>query len=120
MTWGLTGYNWGPVHNSPWMTFDQVFQPSYNAITRLTTKPLMIAETASTELGGNKATWISGIRQTLTTHMPRIRALVWFDVEKETDLEPRLLFVVAQRFSRASGLRTLLRLALGAARSPRA
>ncbi len=82
---GLDGYNWAAVHDSPWLSFDQVFQKSYDAITRLTSKPVMIAETASTELGGSKAAWIREIPHTLATQMPRIRALVWFDVEKETD-----------------------------------
>jgi len=82
---GLDGYNWGLVHKSSWMTFGQVFQSSYDAMTRLTSRPLMITETASTELGGSKAAWISEIPRTLSTGMPRVHALVWFDVEKETD-----------------------------------
>jgi hypothetical protein len=81
----LDGYNWGSVRKSTWLSFDQVFQASYEAITRLTSKPLMIAETASTELGGSKAAWISEIPNALAVDMPRVQALVWFDVDKETD-----------------------------------
>ncbi len=82
---GLDGYNWGPVHAAPWLSFAQVFEPSYLAMTALTRKPVLITETASTELGGSKAQWIGGIPSTLATLMPRVRALVWFDVDKETD-----------------------------------
>jgi hypothetical protein len=81
----LDGYNWGSVRRSTWLSFDQVFQASYEAMTRLTSKPLMIAETASTELGGSKAAWISEIPNALAVDMPRVQALVWFDVDKETD-----------------------------------
>ncbi len=81
----LDGYNWGPAAGAPWETFDEVFQASYDALTRLTSKPLMITETASTELGGSKSDWIRAIPHTLKTEMPRVRALVWFDVNKETD-----------------------------------
>ena len=82
---GLDGYNWGPVHHVPWLSFAQVFEPSYLAMTALTREPLLITETASTELGGDKAQWITGIPRTLATQMPRVRAIVWFDVDKETD-----------------------------------
>ena len=81
----LDGYNYGPVHDTPWRSFDQVFQGSYNVLARLSTKPLMITETSSTEVGGSKADWIAGIPQALTLKMPRIRALIWFDVDKESD-----------------------------------
>jgi hypothetical protein len=82
---GLDGYNWGPVKDSPWLTFAQIFRPSYEALTRLTSKPIFITETASTELGGNKAAWITGIQAALASSMPRVRALIWFDLSKETN-----------------------------------
>jgi hypothetical protein len=82
---GLDGYNWGPVKSSPWLTFAQVFLPSYQALTRLTSKPLLITETASTELGGSKAAWISSIGGALASNLPRVRALIWFDRAQEAD-----------------------------------
>src|SRR5712691_9487398 len=45
---GMDGYNWGTVYNHQWQTFTQVFQQTYNDILAITSKPLMIAETAST------------------------------------------------------------------------
>jgi hypothetical protein len=84
---GLDGYNWGGLHQSGWQSFADLFGPSYNALVRLTEKPVMIAETASTEVGGSKAAWIRAIPAVLQARMPRVRALVWFDREKETDWE---------------------------------
>jgi hypothetical protein len=82
---GLDGYNWGAVNGSGWCSFLNVFSSSYNQITKLTNKPVMITETASTELGGNKAAWIRAIPNALQTRMPTVRALIWFDQNKETD-----------------------------------
>jgi beta-mannanase len=82
---GLDGYNWGGVKDSPWLSFGQVFGASYEALTKLTSKPLFITETASSELGGSKPEWIDAIRATLSTRMPRVRALIWFDISKETN-----------------------------------
>lgn len=83
---GLDGYNWGSQELSGWRTFSDVFYPSYQTVTALTDKPLMIAEMASTELGGDKAEWIrQGLLTDLPTFMPRIRAVVWFNRDKETD-----------------------------------
>lgn len=81
----LDGYNWGPVKSSPWLSFAALFGPSYEALARMTSKPIMIGETGSTELGGNKALWIAGIRKALAERMPKVRALIWFDLSKEAD-----------------------------------
>jgi beta-mannanase len=82
---GLDGYNYASVDDVPWMTFQQVFGSSYAELTALTSKPLMIAETASTELGGSKATWIEQTFAQIPTSFPHIKAIVWFDIDKETD-----------------------------------
>jgi hypothetical protein len=88
----LDGYNFGTSegHDQPggglgWESFAQIFGASIRRIDAIApTKPLMIAETGSPEAGGSKARWItdmfSYIRRT-----PRIRALVWFNENKETD-----------------------------------
>jgi hypothetical protein len=48
-------------------------------------KPIIIPETASAELGGDKAAWIAAILPALRTNFPAIKALVWFHMNKETD-----------------------------------
>jgi hypothetical protein len=81
----LDGYNYSLVNHAPWLTFSQIFSTSYAEVTKLTTKPVMIAETASAEPGGNKAQWITDAFQSLPASFPKVRALVWFDRVKETD-----------------------------------
>lgn len=80
----LDGYNWGVVKQSRWRPFAGVFGESYDALSALTRKPLLITETSSAELGGSKAAWIDGIATALAQRLPRVRALIWFDRDQET------------------------------------
>ena len=86
---GMDGYNWGTTNSLGWQGFSQVFQQTYNdLLTMAPGKSLMIAETASTELGGNKAAWIANALSTqLTQKFPNVKALIWFNENKETDLQ---------------------------------
>ena len=80
----LDGYNniaWGG-----WQSFGQIFSASYETITQLSARPVMIAETSSGEAGCSKADWIRDALGTqIPAKYPRIRALVWFDENKEVD-----------------------------------
>lgn len=78
---GGTGMDWGG-----WLSAQQIFGRSYRSFAAINaSKPIMIGETASTELGGSKAAWIADLAATLPTLFPRVRALVWFDANKEQD-----------------------------------
>lgn len=80
---GADGYNWGTSKEGfDWETFSDVFGPIYRKIAT-TGKPVMIGETASDEVGGDKAAWITQIVPTLKSQFPAIKAVVWFDVDKE-------------------------------------
>lgn len=83
---GLSGYNWGVgvSHWDAWLSFDEVFGPTLDELRSITGKPIMIAETASTESGGDKAAWIRDAFASLSSH-PDVRAFLWFDYDKETD-----------------------------------
>jgi hypothetical protein len=80
---GVDAYNWGtnPAKPDIWQTFSQVFAPIYTHLGTLApSKPIMIAETASTEYGGSKAAWITdGLTTQLPQTFPRIKAFVWFN-----------------------------------------
>lgn len=87
---GVDGYNWGTSQPGDpykhWVAFRDIFGASYYALTMLTIKPIMIAETASTELGGDKAQWITqGFLTDLPARFPNVRVVIWFDENKETD-----------------------------------
>ena len=82
----LDGYNWGDSQPwSSWKNFDEIFGSGYKTVTGLSDKPLLIAETASTEIGGSKSEWIESSFRTLRDAYPRVKVLVWFNVQKECD-----------------------------------
>ena len=45
----------------------------------------MIGEFASTEVGGNKAAWITDAAARMKSSYPQLRAFAWFNMNKETD-----------------------------------
>jgi len=82
----LDGYNYSSIGDVPWMSVSEIFGSSYDHLTELTKRPIMIAETASTEVGGDKAAWITqGLSTDVPARLPRVRAVVWFQRDKETD-----------------------------------
>jgi hypothetical protein len=80
---GLDGYNRGtnPVAPEGWKSFSQVYRSSYNAIAGsiAPSKPLMVGEVASSEIGGSKAAWIKDMLVRVPAEFPKIRALLYFD-----------------------------------------
>jgi beta-mannanase len=79
------GYNWGTVQTwSSWQSFSSVMGPIIPSLASFG-KPVLIAETSSTEEGGDKGAWIDGIVPALASEFPAVRGLVWFHVNKETD-----------------------------------
>lgn len=75
----LDGYNW----NEPsWMTPGALFGPTYAKVTEsiAPTKPMMIAEVASTESGGSKAAWIKDLlTMQLSGQLSKVKAILWFE-----------------------------------------
>jgi hypothetical protein len=83
---GLDGYNFAAVHDDAWVSLHYIFASSYATITKLSSKPLMIAEVASAPGPGDKAQWIRhGFMKTIPQDFPRVRAAIWFDAIKEAD-----------------------------------
>ncbi|HWP33080.1 MAG TPA: glycosyl hydrolase [Solirubrobacterales bacterium] len=81
----LDGYNWGATKGA-WQSLQAVFSASYALVTELSARPVIIAETGSSEMGGDKAAWIeSGFMSTIPQSFPRIVAVVWFSEDREDD-----------------------------------
>jgi hypothetical protein len=80
---GIDGYNWGTTQSwSSWTPFASLVRPVYSDYARR--KPIMVAETASAERGGDKAGWLAGVKQSMKLSFPAVAALVYFDTDKET------------------------------------
>jgi hypothetical protein len=75
----LDGYNWGATQRWGWWSFDRLFNYSYNVILKLApSKPVMIAEFGTVEVGGDKAAWIADALGTqLPGRYPRVRAAIY-------------------------------------------
>jgi hypothetical protein len=79
----MDGFNWGsnPTNPHPWRSFGQIFETTYRKLTKqiAPSKPIVLAEMAST--GGNraKAAWIRDMFKQLATGFRRVRGLIWFD-----------------------------------------
>jgi beta-mannanase len=83
---GMDGYNWGanPYKGDHWKTPVEVYDKTYASLRELApTKPILIGETASTEYGGSKATWITELLKALPEKYPAIKALIYFNWEIE-------------------------------------
>src|ERR1041385_582400 len=77
----IDGYNWGTNAPWGWQSFDTIFRDGYCALAGLTNKPVLVAEIASTEKGGDKAAWIHDVFTRVPSY-DRIRGLVWFNDDK--------------------------------------
>jgi len=77
----LDGYNWGldPHLGQPaWQSFKSIFASSYRQLRAVAPgKPVMIAEIASTENGGDKAAWILKTFLQDVPDYPAIKAVFW-------------------------------------------
>ncbi len=79
----LDGFNWAsnPTNPHPWRWFDEIFSKTYKRITTkiAPSKPMVLAELASTGGHREKARWIKDMFKMLRTDYRRIRGLIWFD-----------------------------------------
>ncbi len=84
---GIDGYNFGTSSaGNTWQTFDEVFSGVYAHLLGLyPDKPLMIAEFASGEDGGDKAGWITDAFAKIKASYSGIKMFVWFNEDKEAD-----------------------------------
>jgi hypothetical protein len=72
----------------PWTSWtdpSSLFGPGLAQLRHLAPgKPVIIAETACTEVGGSKPRWIGSLVSYLAMQ-PDVVGFVWFDYDKETD-----------------------------------
>ena len=82
----LDGYNWGTSAAwSSWVSPQALFAPGIAQLRTLAPgKPILIAETASSEAGGSKAAWNTDLVSYLAAQ-PDVMGFVWFHFQKETD-----------------------------------
>ena len=77
---GLDGYNFSTTNGPYWMSFDQVFQSSYNQLQAIAQKDVYLIEVGSVEVDGDKAAWIKDMFEKLETGYSRIKGITWWNV----------------------------------------
>jgi hypothetical protein len=80
------GYNWAPGRSGDqWRSFASIYGPFYEwGIARR--KPLMVGEFGAQERNpGEKAQWLTEAREALKNKFPGIKAVVYFDANKDYD-----------------------------------
>ncbi|MGM0608764.1 MAG: glycoside hydrolase family 26 protein [Candidatus Muiribacteriota bacterium] len=88
---GLDGYNWGEGQfirrdgwESKWQSFSHIFSKPLRKLNKITMeKPVMVFETASTAIGGDKTEWL----KRAVKKAPRygFSGIIYFQVDKELD-----------------------------------
>ncbi len=74
---GLDGFNWGK--GGKWQSFTEIFGSSYDTMIQLSSRPMIVAETASNETPGDKAAWMTSALDREIPRFRRVKAVVWFN-----------------------------------------
>ncbi len=83
---GISGFNWGTSRSfTRWQEFEEVYTSVLTTL-KVYGKPIVLAEMASVESGGNKAMWIKHAYATLRWRHPEVKAVVYYD--KGEDNQP--------------------------------
>ncbi len=77
---GIDGYNFSGTDS-----FKSIFKTAYAKALTTVSKPIMIGEFATGGAGQDKAKWIAQMANDLRESFPAIRAITWFDINKERD-----------------------------------
>ncbi len=84
---GFTALNWGSDRDE-WRSLDTIVKSRMAKLNRLTSKPVIVAEVASSPNGGSKATWITKGYADVYARFPQITALIYFNVDMTPDDQP--------------------------------
>jgi hypothetical protein len=74
---GFDGFNW--ALRGAWNSFTDIVDNSYEEMAKISSRPMIVGETGSSESGGDKAAWVTSALRRELPRLPRIRAVVWFD-----------------------------------------
>jgi mannan endo-1,4-beta-mannosidase len=101
----MDGFNWGsnPTNPHSWKGFEDIFAPTYRKLVKriAPSKPIVLAEMASTGAGRAKAKWIRNMFEELRTNFRRIRGLIWFDqVDRGVDWPLETSAAAARAFAK--------------------
>jgi hypothetical protein len=74
---GFDGFNW--AQRGAWNSFTEIVDNTYEELTKISSRPMIVAETGSNESGGDKAAWVASALRREIPKFGRIRGVVFFD-----------------------------------------
>jgi hypothetical protein len=74
---GFDGFNW--AERGAWNSFTEIVDNTYEELAKISSRPMIVAETGSNENGGDKAAWVASALRREIPNFDRIKAVVWFD-----------------------------------------
>ena len=80
---GFDGFNW--ALRGAWNSFTEIVDNSYEEMAQISDRPMIVAETGSSETGGDKAAWVGSALRREIPKLERIRGVVWFDERFEDE-----------------------------------
>ena len=83
---GITAFNWGP--KKTWIPLVTAMARPMKQVQAITKKKIILAETASHFRGGNKAAWIKYGYNKAYRQWPRLRAIIYLNVDRRVDKHP--------------------------------
>lgn len=86
---GFTAFNWGSPQ--PWIPMAKKFTHPMTELAKVSSKPVIAAETGSSRLGGDKPAWIRIGYPAVYTKFPKIKAIVYFDLDLRAVGQPNWL-----------------------------
>jgi hypothetical protein len=75
----FTEFNWPPP--AAWKSMVTRYRPYVRGLEDITRKPIIVAETGTTDQGGDKASWIRKGYPGVYDAYPRIKAIVYFNID---------------------------------------
>jgi hypothetical protein len=81
--WGVSDSNSGHRSERRWQEVDELMLSPYQRLANIGAQAVWLTEVGSAEEGGDKARWLQTLLE--SHNYTRIRAVVWFDADKERD-----------------------------------
>lgn len=80
---GISAFNFGEAPDGGWWrTPDELIRPAVDMLRNVAAdKPFLLAQTGSSEIGGNKNAWIVDLFEVVEAD-PNLVGLIWFDLDK--------------------------------------
>jgi len=85
---GFSAFNWGSSKNQAWRGMKNALSYGVSQSMKITSKPIIVAETASTPVGGDKAAWVTNGYNNSYAAYPTIKEIVYFDVDMSPSGQP--------------------------------